>query len=191
MHAPSSSDSIPHFRSNNALARIIHGTLEEGEPARIRSGCSKTDRMRRLPWWKILPQPQCSSKPPHRSPFRPLSATSHDGCSIASITFAYAPGLGVQICPASDSYRAVVVAVAAVLTSGLRPTRGVFEVELLAVAVWTAHRSRRGRFGFGVEDPIGVESHHDLRGASFQVALELHRIIASIEDEDGHIFELG
>src|SRR5215204_5532536 len=109
----------------------------------------------------------------------------HDGCPLASVALSYAPGLRVQLRPRAHSYLAVVLALAAMLAGGLRPTRGVFEIELLAVASRAPHRPRLDLLGGCVEDPVGVQPYENPRGTSLQSALELHRIVAGIEDENG------
>jgi hypothetical protein len=62
-------------------------------------------------------------------------------------------------------------------------SRGVFEVELLAVPVWTSYRPLRWTFGLGVEDAPGVQPHQDLGTGSFKVALKSDRVVAGVEDE--------
>src|SRR5215203_6657311 len=108
--------------------------------------------------------------------------TLHHGCPLAPVTLAYPPGLRVQSRPTPDAHRAVVVSFAAMFTGRLRPTRGVFELKLLAMAARASHRPRLALLRGCVEDPVGVQPDQDLHRASFQSALEFHRIVAGVED---------
>src|SRR5215210_8372962 len=106
----------------------------------------------------------------------------HDGRPFAPVSLSYAPRLWVQPRPRPHPYLAVVFALATILAGGLRPTRGVFEIELVAVATRAPHRPRLDLLRGRVEDPVGVQPDQDPRGAPFQSALELHRIVAGVED---------
>src|SRR3712207_3704284 len=67
---------------------------------------------------------------------------AHDGRPFAPVALSYAPGLRVQPRPRPNTHLAVVFAVAAMLAGGLRPTRRVFEIELVAVATRAPYRPR-------------------------------------------------
>ena len=70
------------------------------------------------------------------------------------------------------------------LAGRLRPTRGVFEVEPLAVAPRAPRRPRLDLLRSRVEDPVGVQPDQDPRRAPFQSAPEFHWIVAGVEGED-------
>lgn len=71
------------------------------------------------------------------------------------------------------------------LADGLRPTRGVFEIELLPVAARASHRPFLDLFGVGVEGAVGVQPHQDVGALTLQAALQLDGIVARLEDEQG------
>ena len=77
------------------------------------------------------------------------------------------------------------------LGGGVQPARGVFEIELVAVAARAPHRPRLDLLRGGVEDPGWSATAPGLRAGPFQSALQLHRIVASVEDEHAAGLWLG
>ena len=165
--------------------------FQEIEASRV--GAPEQAQIRLRPLGAIPPQPQNPRLSPSLATGQPLhlhqnQRPHHDRQRTSAATSSFMRAdLWVQLRPSPHAHRPVAAILACVLVVGIGPGARIVALHLRSVS--TRSTDVRGRFGearVAVEATPGAQADENLaRTAPLQALLQLHRVVARVEDEHG------
>lgn len=143
--------------------------------------------------WAGPPQPQLLRLAPPLTSGQPFDLhqnerTNHDRQGSAAAPAFVRPDFGVHLLPSSHAHSTVAGVLAFVLYGGFGPGLWIGALHLRSVAAWPSGvGGRLGEARIGVEAAARSQADKDLAWTSFQPLLELHGVVAGVEDEKRHV----